>query len=426
MAISPASLSARRLVSYVRLKQRRSQGARAAHQALKRESIAKGAPGLIGIQEKYSLRDPRLVWYKDENRKPFYRNTKEHGRWRHLAYPQEELEDQVKTEDVHWLTGLGALDRVRVVLVGSQSAGNVGSVCRIASNFECRHVWLVSPECDYFSDEARQMAVNPVAKSLLEDVNVVKTIPEAVGECLMAIGFTRRDGRDRVVNEVPYPKLCIPAKGQAIALVFGREDDGLTNEELLYCTHTCRIPTTKWEGSLNVSHAVALALSKMFSSYERLRRVHKEPGPEYNEFLPPPGTAPLREVDLLLRRWRSVVKNCNVAASLVSKPEFTTRHRLQQHLKRIFHRARLAQREVNIIHGFLTLVDGNAHTVGDLFSDLQEKMSEGESEEDYEEFLKKAEECNKKLEEERGWDEYDYSETDEEEKRAIQAELESY
>lgn len=79
----------------------------------------------------------------------------------------------------------GALERVRVVLVSPQHAGNVGSVCRVATNFDCNELWLVNPQCDFRGVEAQTMAANVTSRSKLEHIRVTDTLPEALKDCSM-------------------------------------------------------------------------------------------------------------------------------------------------------------------------------------------------------------------------------------------------
>jgi len=78
-----------------------------------------------------------------------------------------------------------ALEGVRVVLVSPQHAGNVGSVCRVAANFDCNDLWLVNPSCDYKGVEAHTMAANSSSQAKLEHIHVVDTLGEALQNCSM-------------------------------------------------------------------------------------------------------------------------------------------------------------------------------------------------------------------------------------------------
>lgn len=116
---------------------------------------------------------------------------------------------------------------------------------------ECNDLWLVDPQCNYKGEEAQVMAANAASRSKLEQVHVSESLSAALKGCSMAVGFTRRSGGLRL-PDIHLSNLKIPSLGDLnLALIFGREDRGLTNMELLQCTHVCSIPSGKGTGSLS-------------------------------------------------------------------------------------------------------------------------------------------------------------------------------
>lgn len=150
------------------------------------------------------------------------------------------------------------LDRVRIILVEPSGPMNVGSVARVMKNFGLNHLVLVNPQCDPLSPEALQMAVH--AKDILQSSRAVATLPEALQGCTRAIATTARvrDWETPMENpRVALPWLLEEPKRSA-ALIFGREDRGLSNEELNYAQRFVRIPTSSTYPSLNLATAVSL------------------------------------------------------------------------------------------------------------------------------------------------------------------------
>jgi tRNA/rRNA methyltransferase len=153
-----------------------------------------------------------------------------------------------------------------LVLVEPAGSLNVGSVARLCANFGIRELRLVAPRCDHLGAEARQMAVHGVAH--LEQALIYPDLAAALADCSRVVAATGR------LEGPPLP-LRSPADalgwllGQqdlrgAMALVFGREDRGLSNDELLQAGCLLHIPAAAVYPSLNLSHAVAVALHHLW------------------------------------------------------------------------------------------------------------------------------------------------------------------
>jgi tRNA/rRNA methyltransferase len=147
---------------------------------------------------------------------------------------------------------------VRIVLVEPAGPLNVGAIARVMKNFGLADLVLVNPQCDPRSEEAMRMAVH--AKEILESAVLVSTLPEALHGCVRAIATTGRDNDWGLPLE--HPRIALPwlleEIGQPSALIFGREDRGLSNEELIYAQRFIRIPTSPNYLSLNLATAVGI------------------------------------------------------------------------------------------------------------------------------------------------------------------------
>jgi tRNA/rRNA methyltransferase len=154
--------------------------------------------------------------------------------------------------------------RLAIILCSPQQPGNIGATVRAMANFGVTELRLVNP-CPHLHPEARKFAVN--AHPLLGTAKVFSSLPEALADCHLSIATTRRSGRLRgdLLDSTAVPELLatLPPDAQ-IALVFGREDSGLSSEEVALCTHAATVATTDELGSLNLAQAVLLFLYEIF------------------------------------------------------------------------------------------------------------------------------------------------------------------
>lgn len=148
------------------------------------------------------------------------------------------------------------LDNIRIVLVNTAHGGNVGSVVRAMKNMGLRQLYLVNPR-EFPSDKAVWRASN--AGDLLDSAVVVDTLEEALADCELVVGTSARE------RSIPWPMLTPRECGQravaeaqsaSVAIVFGREDRGLTNEELMKCTYHVHIPANPDYSALNIGCAL--------------------------------------------------------------------------------------------------------------------------------------------------------------------------
>jgi len=159
------------------------------------------------------------------------------------------------------------LRNIRIVLVGTLYSGNVGSVCRAMANMGIRDLVLAGPKlCDNWDDAVR-MAVH--AADILEARRVTGTLDEAVSDCAFVVGTTARGGLYRQHVKTPRewaPELLRLAENGKVALVFGREDKGLSNDEIGLCTHLIRIPVQPAYTSLNLSQSVLICCYELYGA----------------------------------------------------------------------------------------------------------------------------------------------------------------
>jgi tRNA/rRNA methyltransferase len=159
------------------------------------------------------------------------------------------------------------LPNLVVVLVDPETSGNVGFTARVLANFGVHSLRIVGtdPRQD---EDARRYSVH--ALSILESAEIFPTLENAICDIEVAWAATARAGRNHSVTRavVPLPELPDPTTLDGrVALVFGRESSGLTNEEILLCDLAFLIPTSKGYASMNLSHAIAVTLYDLYLKY---------------------------------------------------------------------------------------------------------------------------------------------------------------
>ena len=160
---------------------------------------------------------------------------------------------------------------LKVILVEPNGPLNVGSVARLCSNFEVDELRIVSPKCDIFSLEAKKMALK--GRKYLDNCKIFDKLEDAIFDCDLVVASCGRvdvskdsffESSENIVNWIlSFEEI------NNLAIVFGREDRGLTNNELLLANKTFNIPTSKSNPSLNLSHAVSIVLYELNKSSKR-------------------------------------------------------------------------------------------------------------------------------------------------------------
>ncbi len=156
------------------------------------------------------------------------------------------------------------MPRFSVVLVEPQTSGNIGAVARLMVNFSIKEIFLVDPT--NIDDEAEARAMH--AKDLLEKAKIVEDYQGLLKRFDMVVGTTgiHTEKEKKFLRKAETPeKFANSIKNHEgkIALVFGREDKGLNNEELKSCDRLVRIPSSEEYPILNLSHAVGIFLYEL-------------------------------------------------------------------------------------------------------------------------------------------------------------------
>ena len=234
---------------------------------------------------------------------------------------------------------------IRIVLVGTTHPGNIGAVARAMKNMGLQDLVLVTPR--YFPHPDATARASG-ADDLLDAARVVDSLAEAVEDCVFVAGAS---ARSRSIN---WP--CLDARDAAsraiaessrgnVALVFGPEKSGLSNDDLDHCQALLSIPTNPDFSSLNLAMAVQVV------TYEIRSQQADKPGPFESEV--PPATSGamehfFRELEALL-----------LGTGFLDADN--PRH-LMRRLRRLFVRAEPDQNEINILNGILTSISRDRET----------------------------------------------------------------
>lgn len=154
--------------------------------------------------------------------------------------------------------GLG--EQLTVVLHQTRSPDNLGAVARVMANFGFSRLILSDP-ATYAFRGAERLAVK--GEAVLERMAVAKDLPEALTDCVYAVGTTSRTqlkGRVALTPEEAVRRLAEESARGRVALVLGGEQRGLSDEELAHCTEVIVIPTSEVQPSMNLAQAAAVLL----------------------------------------------------------------------------------------------------------------------------------------------------------------------
>lgn len=232
-----------------------------------------------------------------------------------------------------------ALDRIRVVLSCTSHPGNIGAAARAMKTMGLRDLWLVAPEA--FPDEVATARASGAA-DLLESARVVGTLQEALADTVFSAALTARRRElslPRMQARDAARELVARSEDGIVALVFGNETSGMTNEEVGLCSLPVTIPTDPEFSSLNLGAAVQVL------SYELRMAALGEAAAAPADVQAEPATH--ADFEGFMSHLERVV-----TASGFHDP--ANPKRLLPRMRRLFNRVRLEKEEVAILRGMLT------------------------------------------------------------------------
>lgn len=231
------------------------------------------------------------------------------------------------------------LQSVRIVLVEPAGPRNVGSIARVMKNMGLTQLVLVNPQCDLLSDDAMHMAVH--AKDILESALQVDSLAAGLAGCYRAIATTARP-RHRNVEAEP-PRVALPwLLDQPSALIFGREDKGLTNQEVEQAQRLVTLPVNPDYASLNLAQAVGVCCYELRSACYAVADV----APITQNIWQTPTEIPIEDLEGYFQHLESTLLKIGYL-----QPH-TADSRMQK-FRQIYKRSQLSSQELALLRGIL-------------------------------------------------------------------------
>ncbi|MFT5276439.1 MAG: tRNA (cytidine32/uridine32-2'-O)-methyltransferase [Glaciecola sp.] len=235
------------------------------------------------------------------------------------------------------------LSNIRIVLVNTSHTGNIGSAARAMKTMGLSSLYLVDP---LTPPDGKSIALAAGAGDVLANAKIVGSLEEAVSECGLVVGTSARS------RTLPWPmltprecghKLVTESEKYPVALVFGRENNGLSNEELQQCHfHVC-IPANPDYSSLNIAAAVQTLCYEIRVNHLDIKALQYAPAVE--------GEYPLSEdLERFYVHLEKTLKDVNFIVQNHPGVVMTK-------LRRLFNRVRPETQELNILRGILSSVD---------------------------------------------------------------------
>jgi tRNA (cytidine32/uridine32-2'-O)-methyltransferase len=239
-------------------------------------------------------------------------------------------------------------NQVKIILIETTSSGNIGSTLRAMKNMGFNNLCLINPK-EINLEEVKALSAN--AADLIDKIQFFNTLDEALVDSEIVVATSSRQ------RKVPWPTQSLDdlspvlieeiKKNKNISILFGREDRGLTNEELQKSNIHMTIETDKKYPVLNLAMSVQVVCYKLFLDYQKSKRVNK------NEYWDVP-IAKYEHVTNLIDHFLSISEELEVFNK--GNPR-----QIESRIKRLFRRVGLDDMEVNFLRGFLGAVEKNIH-----------------------------------------------------------------
>lgn len=235
------------------------------------------------------------------------------------------------------------LQNIRIVLVETSHTGNMGSVARAMKTMGLTNLYLVNP---LVKPDSQAIALAAGASDVIGDAKIVDTFDEAIAGCSLVVGTSARS------RSLPWPMLdpreCglkSVAEGQQapVALVFGRERVGLTNEELQKCHYHVAIAANPDYSSLNLAMAVQVITYEVRMAYLQSLETEQTEAVE----------SPYPLVDDLERFYQHMEKMM-IGSGFIRE---ASPGQVMSKMRRLFTRARPERDELNILRGMLSSIE---------------------------------------------------------------------
>ena len=237
---------------------------------------------------------------------------------------------------------------IRIILINTFHPGNIGATARAMKTMGLNDLCLVSPQ-HYPAPDADSMAAG--AQDVLASARVVNTLDEAIADCSLVIGTSARSRNMSILMLEPSDcaeQLVTESANSKVALVFGQETMGMTNEELLKCHYHVAIPANPDYPVLNVAAAAQILCYEIYQASARLSRAEQQFHNPENEPFPQ-----IRQMELFYEHLETTLDDIGFIVRQHPGLAMTR-------LRRLFNRARPEAKELQMLRGILSAAQKNA------------------------------------------------------------------
>ncbi|MDA3979472.1 MULTISPECIES: tRNA (cytosine(32)/uridine(32)-2'-O)-methyltransferase TrmJ [Gallibacterium] len=236
-----------------------------------------------------------------------------------------------------------SLDQIKIVLVETSHPGNIGSAARAMKTMGLSQLYLVSPKV---LPNEESIALSAGSADVVENAHIVSSFDEAVADCSLIIGTSARARHLSTTAITPRhcgEKAIAHLHTGKVAIVFGRERIGLTNEELLKCHYHLNIPANPEYSSLNLAMAVQLVSYEIRMAYLQAQLPE---GVEPAKVTAAEGVV-AEELEYFFQKTEKVYQELG----------FIQNSAVMKKLRRLYLRTAIQRNELNILQGMLTAVE---------------------------------------------------------------------
>ncbi len=232
--------------------------------------------------------------------------------------------------------------KTKIILLETSHSGNIGSVARAMKTMNFSNLFVVNPRCEIDS-VSYAMASN--AGEILDNAVVSYNLSDILSDCNYVVGTTarQRDIPIEIINPRQFAATVDKENYEMIAILFGNEARGLTNDQLSLCSIAIHIPSNKKYSSLNIASSLQIILYELFFKLDdNISSINK-----VNSNL-----ASNAKLHGFLNHMDKVLRKINFVKD--------DRPMLSRKVNHIFKKANLSEEEINILRGILTAVDNHS------------------------------------------------------------------
>lgn len=239
--------------------------------------------------------------------------------------------------------------RWQVILISPQESGNIGAAARVVKNFGAAGLRIVAPRCEVNCPESRRFSAG--AAELLREARLYETLTEALADRELTIGLTGLGGKHHRLDCTGLlPAALLAGKDHLTrcALVFGREESGMTGGELEQCDFLWTLPTSAQFSSLNLAQAIGITLAAVSEVERQFGGGGAGKSPARRSLNPLAAgdehPATHEQMGLLLDHFEKLMTRVGWSGGKRMRGSLAT-------LRNLLARASATQREVNLLHG---------------------------------------------------------------------------